>query len=150
MLDHIGENLSTPNLDEFIRNWIQMFSRSPKTRLAWASQTGLSPPSYSTTKWWSKFEVIQQVHNTFRDVTTFLNTVDLAPTTIGKRESGGKTLKELQHLQYAKICMKPAYENRFDMSTGELKDLVLAACYFFPWQMSEIKPTATAIDCLKR
>ena len=27
-------------------------------------------PSYSATRWWSKFEVIHQVHNTFGDVAT--------------------------------------------------------------------------------
>ena len=48
--------------------------------------TGLSPPSYSATRWWSKFEVINQVHDTFGDVTTFLNDnhLDLPAVSRGK------------------------------------------------------------------
>ena len=34
-LDHVGEKLDTPLVDEFFKSWIGMFSRSPKTRLAW-------------------------------------------------------------------------------------------------------------------
>ena len=50
-----------------------MFAHSPKTRLLWRTQTGLSPPTYSPTRWWSKFEVIRQVRDSFGDVLTFLN-----------------------------------------------------------------------------
>lgn len=52
-LDHVGERMSTPLVDEFFKNWIGMFSRSPspKTRLAWQRRTG-----HSTTRWWSRFE----------------------------------------------------------------------------------------------
>lgn len=32
-LDYVGENFKTPILDEFIKVWINMFSRSPKTKL---------------------------------------------------------------------------------------------------------------------
>ena len=48
--------------------------------------TGLSPPSYSPTRWWSKFEVINEVHDTFWDVTTFLNnrSLDLPAVSRGK------------------------------------------------------------------
>ena len=71
-LDRVGENMKTPVLDEFIKHWISLFSHSPKTRLAWASMTGLSSPSYSSTRWWSKYEVIKQVHDSFADVSSFL------------------------------------------------------------------------------
>ena len=40
-LDHVGEHLKTPILDEFMKVWIGMFSRSPKTKLAWKTKTGL-------------------------------------------------------------------------------------------------------------
>ena len=33
-LDHVGEKLATPILDEFATPWINMFSRSPKSKLA--------------------------------------------------------------------------------------------------------------------
>ena len=61
-----------------------MFLRSPKTRLTWTTQTGLPSPSYSATRWWSKFEVINQVHDTFGDVSSFLNSTDLPSASSGK------------------------------------------------------------------
>ena len=69
-LDHVGERMQTAVLDKFFRSWISIFAHSPKSRLAWRTQTRLSPPSYSTIRWWSRFEVIRQVHDMFSDVCT--------------------------------------------------------------------------------
>ena len=41
-LDHVGEKLNTPVLHDFAKYWINMFSRSTKSKLAWKMQTGLS------------------------------------------------------------------------------------------------------------
>ena len=79
-LDHVGEKLHTPVLDEFMTNLISLFSRSPKARLIWKSQTGISFVSYSSTRWWSKFELIKQVHNLFPDVCTFVRNDELPST----------------------------------------------------------------------
>ena len=76
--------MQTLVLDEFFRSWISIFAHSPKSRLAWRTQTQLSPPSYSTTRWWSRFEVICQVHDIFSDVCTFLHGSDLPATTTPK------------------------------------------------------------------
>jgi len=50
-LDHVGEHMNTPILDKFTTAWIGLFSHSPKSRLAWRTQTGLPPRSYSSTRW---------------------------------------------------------------------------------------------------
>ena len=71
-LDHVGEHFTTPVLNEFAAGWIGLFSRSPKTKLQWKTVTGLPTPSYSTTRWWSKWEVIKQIHDTFGDVEPLL------------------------------------------------------------------------------
>ena len=71
-LDHVGERVRTPTLNTFTKAWISLFSHSPKSRLLWGMQTGLSAPLFSCTRWWSKYEVIAQIHNAFGDVTTFL------------------------------------------------------------------------------
>ena len=83
-LDHVGEKMKTAILDEFTKGWISLFSHSPKSRLAWRTQTGLSTPTYSPTRWWSKFEVIHQLHNNFGDVPIFLHGNDLPAVTSGK------------------------------------------------------------------
>ena len=76
--------MQTPILEEFIKAWISLFAHSPKSRLVWRTQTGLSTPSYSSTRWWSQFEVIHQVHNAFGDVPVFLRNGELPPVTTGK------------------------------------------------------------------
>ena len=44
-LDHVGERMKTPILDDFTKAWISLFTHSPKSRLAWKTQTGLPIPS---------------------------------------------------------------------------------------------------------
>ena len=83
-LDHVGERLRTQQLDTFFKAWVSLFVHSPKTRLLWRMQTGLSPPLYSTTRWWSRYEVIKQMHDAFGDVCTFLFNQELPTTTTTK------------------------------------------------------------------
>ena len=64
-VDHVGGRMMTPVLNEFSKVWIGIFSRSPKAILAWHSLTGISLCSYSPTRWWSRFEVLHQLHDTF-------------------------------------------------------------------------------------
>ena len=81
-LDHVGEKFATPLLSEFITAWISLFSHSPRARFIWREQTGLSVKGYSSTRWWSKWEVIKQVLEMYGDVEVFLHTnTDLAPAT---------------------------------------------------------------------
>ncbi len=60
-IDHVGEIFCTPILSEFISAWISLFSRSPKARLAWQMHTGRTTKSYSKTRWWSRYEVINKL-----------------------------------------------------------------------------------------
>ncbi len=41
ILDHVGERMKTHVLDDFMKGWIGLFTRSPKTKLAWKTVTGL-------------------------------------------------------------------------------------------------------------
>ena len=79
MLDHVGEKLNTPVLDRFPKSWINMFSRSMKSKLAWKTKTGLFVQTYSSTQCWSRWEMLKQVHDCFRDVVLFITNGD-APT----------------------------------------------------------------------
>ena len=76
-LDRVREKFITPILDVFVRGWISLFSRSPKTGLAWKTKTGLSVPTYSTTQWWSKWKVMKNMHDAFG---LFLQDASLPPT----------------------------------------------------------------------
>ena len=52
-LDHVGEKMVTPILDQFLKAWINLFAHSPKSRIAFKTQTGQSPKTHSPTRWWS-------------------------------------------------------------------------------------------------
>ena len=62
-----------------VKGWIVFFSRSPKSRLGWRTQTQLTSPSYSATRWRSWFEVVQQIHDCFGDIQLFLQRDYLPP-----------------------------------------------------------------------
>ena len=81
-IDHVGERFNTPTLTEFVSSWITLFSHSPKSKLLWKSQTGRSMKSYSSTHWWSKWEVINQIFLYFGDIKPFLDkNEDVGPAT---------------------------------------------------------------------
>ena len=67
-LDHIGEHMHTPILHKFLKDWVNLFSRSLKTCLLWKEKTGLSCPTYSSTRWWSWFEVVSHLFSLFGDI----------------------------------------------------------------------------------
>ena len=43
-IDHVGEKIKTDILDEFVKGWIGLFTRSPKTKLAWKETTRFASP----------------------------------------------------------------------------------------------------------
>jgi hypothetical protein len=79
-LDHVGERMKPPVLDDFMKGWIGLFTRSPKTKLAWKAATGLQVPTYSATRWWSKWEVMNDLLKSFGDVCSFLQNDELPPS----------------------------------------------------------------------
>ena len=60
-IDHVRDKFSTPVLDESVNAWVQMFSHSPKSRLLWSSRVGFSVRTLRKTRWWSRWEVIDQL-----------------------------------------------------------------------------------------
>lgn len=81
-IDHVGGHFKTPTLNDFISSWITLFSHSPKTRLLWKTQTGRSMATYSSTQWWSKWEVMKQIMLYFGDIKPFLESnEDIGPAT---------------------------------------------------------------------
>ena len=68
-IDLVVGKFNTPTVDEL---WIALFSRSPKARLAWKTFCGRSVPTYSETRWWSRWEVMKSIHDGFGDVEQFI------------------------------------------------------------------------------
>ena len=72
-------------LREIVSMWISLFSHSPKARLYWKEETGVSMRTYSATRWWSKWEVMQQLMVQFGGVEPFLiKYPDMSPATNAK------------------------------------------------------------------
>ena len=71
-LDRVGEHFKVPLVNEFTTYWISLFSHSFKARLLWKERTGRSVCGYSATRWWSKWEVMNQLLELFGDLEPFL------------------------------------------------------------------------------
>ena len=86
-LDLVGSKFSTPNLDKFMKHWFMIFQHSPKAKLLWREKTGQSLKSFSTTRWWSKWECQEQIMVQWGDVPGFLADSDVAPKSCEKLKS---------------------------------------------------------------
>ena len=71
-IDNVGNHFQFRIFDLFTRYWIGMFSHSYNARLVWRERTGKSIRTFSDTRWWSKWEVLNQVVNYFGYVEPFL------------------------------------------------------------------------------
>ena len=68
-LDLVGDHFKLPQLTKFLNSWLSLFS---KTKFLWKEQTGRAMATYSQTRWWSKWEVMQQLLVQFGDIKPFL------------------------------------------------------------------------------
>ena len=75
-IDNVGKHFEFSVLDTFSRCWNTMFSLSPAARLLWKTRTGTAMRLHSKTRWWSKWEVLNQVMEFFGDVEPFLREND--------------------------------------------------------------------------
>ena len=117
-IDTVGSKFETPVVKEFISSWISLFSHSPKARLLWKNRNGHAVKSYSATRWWSRWEVINQVMTSFGDIQPFLQeNSDLAPHLRPKllkiltdQHSRGLLLIELAAtVDYGEVFVKATY-----------------------------------------
>ena len=60
---------------------MSLFSHSPKVRMLWKDYTSLSMPSYSPTRWWSRWELYKQLMLQFGDMEEFLKNSDVSLVT---------------------------------------------------------------------
>ena len=80
-LDHVGGKFATPVLSTFCSSWISLFAHSPKSKSLWKEQTGRSIVTFSKTRWWSRWEVMNQLFLQFGDLLSFFtNNVDIGPS----------------------------------------------------------------------
>lgn len=73
--------METSILEQVLRAWISLFAHSPRSRIAFKTQTGQSSKTQSPTRWWLRFEVIKHVYDLFGDKSNFLDRDDLPEVT---------------------------------------------------------------------
>ena len=98
-LDRVGDHFNTPNLSEFWNSWIALFSHSAKAKMLWKEQTGKAMKTYSSTRWWSKWEVIHQLLIQFGDIQPFVCASDL------ESKSKQKLVTFLQNINKKSLLM---------------------------------------------
>ena len=63
-LNRVGDHFEAPHLAEFTTLWMSLFSHSSQTKFLWKSQTGKAMQTYSSTRWWSKWQVQKSILET--------------------------------------------------------------------------------------
>ena len=100
-LDLVGNYFKLPNLTEFLNYWLLLFSHSVKCKFLWQEQTGRTMATYSHTRWWSKWELMNQILVQFGDIKPFLlKNTDIGPSTRPKLLN---FFEDSQKLKYLKI-----------------------------------------------
>ena len=81
-IDNVGKHFEFRVLDTFAQYWVSLFLHSAAARLAWKARTETAMRTYSPTRWWSRWEVMNLVLEYFADVEPFVRENDhLAPAT---------------------------------------------------------------------
>ena len=81
-LDLVGGKFKLTTANLFVTLWISLFAHSPKVQALWKLKTGKAMSSYSKTRWWSRWEVMAQVHKQFQHINDFLvENPDISPST---------------------------------------------------------------------
>ncbi len=71
-VDNVGRHFDLPHLDGFLELWIRLFSHSSAAKIKWREVTGKSMRQLSPTRWWSRWEVIDQCLEYFGDIHPFV------------------------------------------------------------------------------
>lgn len=81
--NNAGHHFEFATLHEFGSLWIKLFAHSAKAKLLWKQRTGAAVKTHSETRWWSKWEIYNQLLKSFGDVHPFLESADgTSPATI--------------------------------------------------------------------
>ena len=68
-ISNVGQHFVCPDLNRFSQDWVSwIFSHSANARLLWKDRTGKGVPSYCVTRWWSKWELINNILRSFSDI----------------------------------------------------------------------------------
>lgn len=83
-LDLCGRKVDVPNLQTLTSHLITLFVTSQKANVEWRTMVGVSWPSFSKTRWWSRWEIQYHMAVHFPQVCHFLDITTAGERTILK------------------------------------------------------------------
>ena len=78
-IDYVGNHFEFRILDSFTQYWVSLFAHSFNARLLWKEKTGQAMRTHSDTRWWSKWDILQQALYYFGDIEPFLREMKNCP-----------------------------------------------------------------------
>lgn len=82
-IDTVGNHFEFRILDSFTQYWVSLFAHSFNARLLWKEKTGQAMRTHSDTRWWSKWDILQQALYYFGDIEPFLReNEELSPAVV--------------------------------------------------------------------
>ena len=75
-LHNTGKHLQLPVLDEFMTPWLQLVPQPGAAKLRWQAILGKGVSSYSKVRWWSRWEIMQEIALNFGALLGFLTNLD--------------------------------------------------------------------------
>jgi len=75
-LHNTGKHLQLPVLDEFMTPWLQLVPQPGAAKLRWQAILGKGVSSYSKVRWWSRWEIMQEIALNFGALPGFLTNLD--------------------------------------------------------------------------
>ena len=142
-LDLVGDKFKAPTVSLFFTLWVSLFAHSAKVKAKWRERTGRAMATYSKTRWWSRWEIMQQVLEQFGDVEPFLQ--DNADVSAATRAKLLEILHDPQQLLLLKVELAAIVDMgvHFVRSTYSLEGdgLLVIKCYE---EISKIRAVITS------
>ena len=72
-LHNTGKHLALPVLNEFMTPWLQLVAQPGAAKLRWKQIIGEAVASFSKVRWWSRWEIMQEIATNFGEIPAFLD-----------------------------------------------------------------------------
>jgi hypothetical protein len=75
-LHNSGKHLKLSVLDEFMTAWLQLVAQPGAAKLRWQAILGGSMASYSKVRWWSRWDIMNEIATNFGAIPPFIASLD--------------------------------------------------------------------------
>jgi hypothetical protein len=75
-LHNTGKHLELPVLNEFMTSWLNLVPQPGAAKLRWEAILGKGCSKYSKVRWWSRWEIMQEIATNFGALPNFLADLD--------------------------------------------------------------------------